>query len=324
MKTIVTFFIFIAALNQGNPEFIRKVETIKVEQRNVLLLSPTKVFSTGDGFVWIDKNSIKLLSKEGRITKELKIYGRGPGEYQQVDDAYIVGSRLYIFDNKSKKVLEFEIRNNDLNVIREKVFNVPNNRNFTVGGNDNFFFLISHTMNPNEKSVIRYDFEGEKVNEYGEIPEAAALSRSLAGNGITYANNTVYYSYLGDPSLYKIDLENDEVHLLTDIPDYYTVPDKNKVLKIRGNLTELIYYAYEVSRIKGLFTHKNYVIQIVEDGGVRMEKDLKYYLEIWDNDKKIKSQVPVESGYIFSDNFFIYSVDYNDDKVSINKYRIMI
>lgn len=57
------------------------------------------------------KNAITVFEKDGKFVKRIKHIGNGPGEYQQINDFYLVdGKWVEILDGRRQKLLKYDLK----------------------------------------------------------------------------------------------------------------------------------------------------------------------------------------------------------------------
>ena len=329
--TLLLFYNFRSSLAQEIEYELQFIGDVTFDLREVVLLEPRKIMGNEDFIIWGEEESIKLFKLNGEFITEYRKLGRGPGEYQELKDFELRGQNLYAYDNSLKKIMKFVVKADGFELQKEAVLNVINNRSFTVDEYDNIYFLLNHNMIQDQHSISKFDVDGNPLQNYGRIPTTAHLGRGLMGGGITKVDQSIYYSYLGDPTLYELEMDSEKIVRYNSAPDYFTKADEAKVEKAKQKLKDLILYAYQISRVKQVIGHKDFVIQVVEDGGAGMGRELEYFLEVWHNHKKVASKLKVAGGKVFSDGTYLYTLrdvgylfmdDLQESEIVLKKYLL--
>jgi hypothetical protein len=309
--------------NTNNEVLIQEKE-ISVDLNQVFLSNPIEITGNRDFIVWVERKSLKFLDKDGNLEFQYRNEGRGPGKILNISDVYVDGSEVYIYDNSLKKVVRLTIGEQKIKHQSDVVVKVPNNRNFTVNNDKNLIFLHTHNPRRKQSSISIFDSLGNRKSEYGNVPFRAGLGSGLRGGGVTTTKERIFYTYLGTPDLYSLNTTNGNVTKHEDLPSYFTEAEEEIVKKKIRNFRELIRYAFTVSRVRHLFSHNGYIVQVVEDGGVAMDGELANYLEIWKGEEKIESKVLINSNYVFSDGEYIYAVAGNDSDLLSKKGKVKL
>jgi|GEM_PF-4055143 len=335
MNKAILFTIFLATVNpktqakfQEVPELI---EIVELDVSSVILQPPLTTGKFCQQFILFQEHGFYSFSNTGKLVHSHIKEGRGPGEFELVSSTIVNNSKLYIYDNSQKKVSIFNCKKEVINFESEVYLRTFNSRNFTVDKQENYYFMNSHTFSNSMSAISKFDSIGNKIGDFGVIPVRSALSRGLKGGGLTYLDGKgLYYSYMGEPTFFKIDELTNEISEFLELPSYSIFASNNTVRSIQRNLTDLIYTAYENSRIISVHNQHNHVIRVIEHGGARMKMDLIYYLDIWFNDSRIKIEMVLPERFAFIDENYLYTyASKESDLISsnlktsfFNKYKL--
>lgn len=255
-----------------------------------LLSSPIDLCFQDSTLIWGEKNRYTTFTHLGSLLNQTMKSGRGPGEYQKAssyscDDKSVSFS---VLDQSLSKISFFRYEENEQTYLFDYEFIIPSNRpkNFTY--TNTFFVTLNELMNPELETpaITIYSKDGNKIKTIGEIPINANLQFYIGGGGgITKDNlGNIYYSYLGDHKIWKWNSEEDIISVFNQKPSYFVSPDSLKVTTKFNSAIEIIRYAYEITRVTGLFfVEPDLIIQQLEpDNYLKEGAQQNVLIEVFD------------------------------------------
>lgn len=248
----IIIFIFSPLLNAQHVYELEHVGNIELDLTNIYLQIPIQSLKFCDQIIVMQEHGFYAFNMNGDLSQSYLKEGRGPGEFEFLNSATVLNDTLYIYDSPLRKLMKFGCSDKAIVFKNEIFLRTLSSRNFTVTDEGDIYFLNSHSPSSTIPAVQSFNSNGERKSDYSSTPVTAALSRGLMGGGIVYSQstNSIYYSYLGDSRLFKIDLTNNELKEFDTSPSYYIGISEREIKSIADNLTALILKAYEISRIK--------------------------------------------------------------------------
>jgi hypothetical protein len=161
------------------------------------------------GNIFFAENSfgrIFMISRDGSLKNSFSEKGRGPGEFQRVNNLLKAGTQLYVFDHSQSKMMEFDYEDGNLlkEVNLEQRFEFPNGF-YKIHDN---FLIIGHNPGREDFSLFHLfdkDFNyqssgGELVSEH-EMPDFMVRAKHQFLQGEVALFDTGMFLLLAAPYL---------------------------------------------------------------------------------------------------------------------------
>lgn len=332
--TIISILLFLTSCNSNTSSknfkdiFINN-DSIQIKNADSLaLVEPRYIFVDNKSrIIWCDfRLPIYFFDFNGNLVKTYNKMGNGPGE--------ITGSPILMQDKSGLYYLFNEVKKNmtilDKNLAYKYSFFIksPNVvRNITIDKQGDVIIQNNALFGSMKPAIERYSKNGKLLGKWGTIPFIAFSQDALDGPGVvTDLEGNIYYSYLTDYKLYKIDIKDSSLTIFDNKPSYFIAAKENKIHPRAKNVSSTIKYVFTVSRVnKIFFIEPDIIIQQIIQGRY---KKTKVFLEIWNtNGKKIYTKVK-SPGFIigsFKNKILFTKQDFNNLKenntnISIFKY----
>lgn len=243
---------------QKKPEkYLGTVKRLYVKNDKIVIVS------TGKIFIYSLKN--------GQLLSLIDKKGKGPGEYQTIDDIYLEADLIYVLDRLNRTIWKYDFNGNYTGKIDTRLIGYA----FTKLNTD--YFVIYINSDKSEKSDYRlnfYSFQQNKiVKKYFKISDSEYQWQYIDDlrNFIRSKKNT-YFTYSFNDTVYTLDKNGIKPKYLIDFGKYSTPRDflkrdyediieftskasrKNYIYSIIGfhHTSDYIYFAY---RFQGKFIH---------------------------------------------------------------------
>lgn len=253
--------------------------------------------------------------------------GQGPGEYSTnysfaVDTTGVV----YIFDRQTRRLLLFD----SLRVSRsEYPFTERSVKRFVAspGGlvyyfNDDIRAINPHTDAINHvPSIKMVAANGSSRADYGRHFDVVFLQAYHDGGGVSIDSKgeCVYYCYLSDHRIYRVNVKDRSMAVFDDKPSYFLAPDTDEVRRLFGESPSvrprlLNQYSFDVSWVMGLEITKRGLIfqQIYRRARPESDGQARGFLEVWNNSgDKVAGAIPFSQQMLFADDDYVYALRTN-------------
>jgi len=298
---------------------LRNIDSLKIIQPyNVIVNNKNQI-------IWCDlKMPIYFFDFYGNLVKTYNKVGNGPGEVKNTPILKQDKRGIYYLFNKAKQSIT--ILDDNLNYkYNFFIKNANHAKNVAISNEGGIIIQREASLGSMKPAILKYNKDGGLEGEWGKIPYIAFTQETLDGGGIvTDLQGNIFYSYLSDYKLYKIDIKDSLLTILDNKPSYFIEAKKNKInLK---DYTSTIKYVFKTSRIQGLFfVEPNIIIQQVIQG---VKNKTQVFLEIWrTSGEKIYSGVKSPGIIIgsFRDNIMLIKLgkDYRDYKKNLSDILIL-
>lgn len=176
---------FYVPLETKEDNLLGEIEKIKFDDNRIYLLS---------------QNALSCYDMEGNYIFGLDRVGRGPGEYQKLND-FVVDDAIYLFDNMRGNVLVYD--KHSLNYQRS--INLPFLASEMGKSGENLIFFALQSVNKPEfdYEVLSFSLKDDSVKKYLPYPEKA-YSGYTPPYLSTYRDSVIYTSRIRK-SAYRVD-----------------------------------------------------------------------------------------------------------------------
>lgn len=275
--------------------FLEKVDEYSISiSEDQVLGNPTSIRFDNSRLLWGEKSNAYFFDSNGTLLQSAEFKGRGPGEILAGMDYQILNDgRIFILDFEQYKISVFD---SVFNLVKDIPINKLNSKQIEVINDSTFFTFNDLIFQRAEAAVTLFNNNGEIKGEWGKTPEYALLQDVRNGGGITSDNQgNIYYSYLGGHKLWKLNTYTGQIDVFDHKPDYFIEADPEKISSLGTNISEIISYSFQVSRVSGLFfLEPNYIIQQIDTGNPWEGEDTRIFLEIWNTDgNKLASKLEI-------------------------------
>ena len=152
-------------------------------------------------------------------------------------------------------------------------------------------------------AVVAYDFQGNEVGRWGEMPADGIIQASLKGGGIAACpDGSVYYSYINSPRVFRLpEAGEEDVRQIGERPDSFRVLAAGRVYKANEesmdarSVAPLVKLGLSASRVMALACSEEGLLfrQVAQPAGAGA------HVEVWDPVSEILlSTVPVSGGVL--------------------------
>jgi len=182
--------------------------------------------------------------------------GKGPGEYVQPSRIMFIKDTLYVWDSGQIKFLKFDtVNNKPLLEIKDFRWAV---QDFTVSGNDIFFYNSGRTSGP---YIEQYNISDNKyIHRFGKRtqPHTLLTTYRYAG-GIGHRGRYVYYISPASLKLHRIDTHNFEesTYALEDSEFKALKVENTRQIIMDGEMQEV---TNETGKVTDLFVLNDYLV----------------------------------------------------------------
>ena len=244
----------------------KAIETITISTDNITTLSYDKyvkeysiipLYTDSDNYLgaidrlYIQNNRIGILSRgkvfiyssnDGTLLSVIDKKGRGPGEYQAIDDIYLDDAFVYVLDRLARKILKYDLEGRYMDMINTQLIGYA----FTRLDLDNFAIYIN--SDKNDKSEYRLNFYSIKnkriVDKIFKISDSEYKWQYVDDlRNFIRCNDTTYFTYSFNDTIYRI-----EGNVLN--PMYYVDFGKNKTPKqfINKNYSDIMEFSKKAAQ----------------------------------------------------------------------------
>lgn len=292
---------------------------------------------TTTGFWYIlDRNNpsvICVFNGEGKFIKNIKYLGRGPGEYQRINDFYISdGNWIEFLEGETQKIIRYDLKNDSL-ITEKKIPFYAYNYSYLENGNYVFYKNSQAKNQEDEKYFYRLlvtdtDFNLIRTGLPFELELGVNIS-IMNPNALTRTSGGLTFNQFNADTLYSIYEDTIKINHVLDFGDY-VVPDPDD-MEFSSGSEKLRYYfsktdkhiigVHQIKETKDFFSF-NFIYN--DDAFLYMyDKTSNDYFvasRIDFNDKNVFFPPPVN--YLDSTFISIYTVDMLNEKVSIDNLDI--
>lgn len=125
------------------------------------------VLENGD-FIYVDNELFKVFyfNNQGELISQFGREGRGPGDFLEVNDIYVVKERLYLLDHVNDRVQIFKIPNGDFIDTINLDMGIQSNSEIIIYNDE---IRILGYVYENEKFIHVFNDKGIYIESYGEF-----------------------------------------------------------------------------------------------------------------------------------------------------------
>ena len=162
---------------------------------NKLLVTEDKLY------IWDRDNKVVFIySPDGKYLSRIASQGRAKNEYVDIDDFYVSKNRLYILDNATMRLLEYDITGGYIKTL--DISRYWANGVFAI---NDMIYLINHDSDTHHGKyhIFEIDSNGVLVNRYWKCKEMAGIGPDM--NVCSSIDGEFHVCILPENSIYKID-----------------------------------------------------------------------------------------------------------------------
>ncbi|MFW5701019.1 MAG: 6-bladed beta-propeller [Cyclobacteriaceae bacterium] len=200
------------------------INLIKLETTQESLISGiSRIIKDDTILIILDANnkSVLLFHSNGRFYNTIRRWGKGPGEYINIDDIAVdkESDVIYVYDDHLRKVFSYDYLGNFLSDLYLPDFIM---RSFAKKKNGNFLAFTPDLMHL-RNGVWEFDTEGNVIREYASVNK----KHKLAWSAYPYfARIDEKFSYLNYYDNYIYTLNEDKLEKKLKIKIKQKIPDK--------------------------------------------------------------------------------------------------
>lgn len=158
-------------------------------------------------------SNVYLFEKDGNYIDQPGAKGNGPGEYVMPNAATLVNNEIVLYDSGNAKVIAFSI-----NDYKEEVYSfIPDHIASQILTTDENVLLFPYYNQVGNREVYLYTLyktSGDKVGEYGEIPDKLREMSSFPLLSVDLFDEDIYVLPFPSTTVYRFGMEE---HLFESI-----------------------------------------------------------------------------------------------------------
>ena len=197
------------SINEDNSNLNESVDFVILDDscENGLFASISKLIVKNELIYILDEvtSSIYVFNMDGKFVKKIKHIGRGPGEYIRIRDFNVDNNCLYIYDDRTRKLLCYDLQGDKILHEYSTSFFA---RAFYILTNGDFLYILPKDQN--HKQIVVTDTTGNLKNEFLDF-EKDDLDIHTRHSLLQETSLGIVYSKPESNSFYLLSKENGDI-----------------------------------------------------------------------------------------------------------------